>query len=98
MNGECNVKLFLGFAPWGPGEGSKGQISFNSVSKSFSKIFIPSFVCVLTNERYKIYIRPDFHSVAWVMPQGWNFGTLGVPRGSIIFFLTWSCGISNRRG
>ena len=22
------------------------------------------------------HIRRDFHSVAWVMPQGWDFGTL----------------------
>ena len=28
------------------------------------------------------HIRQDFHSVAWVMPQGWDFGVLGVPRGS----------------
>ena len=31
--------------------------------------------------------------------QGWDFGALGVPRGSKkIFFQTWSCGTSNRRG
>ena len=28
------------------------------------------------------HIRQDFHSVAWVMPQGWDFAVLGVPRGS----------------
>ena len=27
-------------------------------------------------------IRQDFYSVAWVMPQGWDFRALGVPRGS----------------
>ena len=27
------------------------------------------------------HIRRDFHSVPWVMPQGWDFGALGVPRG-----------------
>ena len=32
------------------------------------------------------HIRRDFYSVAWVMPQGWDFGALGVPRGSNIFF------------
>ena len=54
---------------------------------SMSKIFIPNFVCVLTNERYKTYdIRWVFYSVAWVMPQRWDFGALGVPRGSNIFF------------
>ena len=24
------------------------------------------------------HIRRDFHSVAWFMPQGWDFGALGV--------------------
>ena len=27
------------------------------------------------------HIRRDFHSVAWVMPQGLDFGGLGVPKG-----------------
>ena len=52
---------------------------------SILKIFIPNFVCVLTNERYKTY-QTGFYSVSWVMPQGWDFGTLGVHRGSNIFF------------
>ena len=44
-----------GLAPWGPGEGSKGQILLNSNYKVNFKDFIPNFVCVLTNERYKTY-------------------------------------------
>ena len=32
------------------------------------------------------HIRRDFYSVARVMPQGWDFGALGVPRGSNFFF------------
>ena len=44
------------------------------------------------------YIRRDFNSDAWVMPQGWDLGALVVQRGSIFFFQTLSCGISNRRG
>ena len=28
------------------------------------------------------HIRRDFYFVAWVMPQGWDFGALVVPRGS----------------
>ena len=32
------------------------------------------------------HIRRDFHSDPWVMPQGWVFGALGVPRGAKIFF------------
>ena len=39
----------------GPGEGPKGQISFNFNYKVNFKDFIPNFVCVLTNERYKTY-------------------------------------------
>ena len=27
------------------------------------------------------HIRRDFHSVPWVMPQGWDFGVLGCPGG-----------------
>ena len=45
------------------------------------------------------HIRQDFHSAPWVMPKGWDFEALGVPRGpKKFFFQTWSCGISNRRG
>ena len=35
------------------------------------------------------HIRRDFHSVTWVMPKGWDFGALGVPRGlkKNVFFL-----------
>ena len=32
------------------------------------------------------HIRRDFYSVPWVMPQGWDFGALGVPRGVKKFF------------
>ena len=56
MNGERNVKNYLGLAPWGPGEGSKGQISFNFNYKvNFKDFYFKLCVCVLTNERYKTY-------------------------------------------
>ena len=32
------------------------------------------------------HIRQDFYFVAWVMPQGWDFGALGEPRASNNFF------------
>ena len=67
MNGACNVNFFWP-AHWGPGVGSKGQISFYFNYKvNFKVFFIPNFVCVLTDERYKIY-QTGFLSVAWVMP------------------------------
>ena len=37
--------------------GRDQNVKYNliSITKSISKIFIPNFVCVLTNERYKTY-------------------------------------------
>ena len=72
---------FFGPAPWGPGEGSKGQISFNFNYKVNFQDFIPNFVCVLTNERYKTH-QTRFSFFSWVMPKGWDSGALGEPRGS----------------
>ena len=31
-------------------------------------------------------IRHDFHSVTLVLPQGWDFGGAGEPRGVKVFF------------
>ena len=54
---ECHKQWhhFLGPAPWGLGERPKGQISLNLNYKSISKIFKPTFVHLLTNERYITY-------------------------------------------
>ena len=72
MNGACNGKLFLGPAPWGPGEGSTGQISFQLQSQ-FQR-FLYQTLCVFSQMKDTKHIRRDFHSVAWVMPQGWCAG------------------------
>ena len=45
---------------------------------SISKIFIPNFVCVLTNERYKTY-QTGFVFCRWVISKGWDLGALGCP-------------------
>ena len=39
-----------------------------------------SLECVVQMKDTK-HIRQDFHSFTLVMPQGWDFGALGVPRG-----------------
>ena len=52
INGACNGNFF-GPAPLGPWEGSKGQILFYFNYNPISKIFIPNFVCVLTNVRFQ---------------------------------------------
>ena len=50
---------------------------------SISKIFKPSFVCVLTNERYKTYPK-GFSFCHTGLASGLDFGALGVPR--VVFF------------
>ena len=44
---------FFSPRPLGPWGGVKNHLI--SITKSISKIFIPNYVCVLTNERYKTY-------------------------------------------
>ena len=55
MNGACNSKFFLVRPSGALGRGQKVKYHLISIKKSISKIFIPNFVCVLTNERYKTY-------------------------------------------
>ena len=97
--GRATSNFFFGPAPWGPGEGSKGQLSFNFNYKVNFKDFLYQTLVVFSQMKDTKHIRLDLHSVPWVMPQGWDFGALGVPRRSKKkFFQTWSLGISNRRG
>ena len=67
MNGACNVKLFFAPPPGALERGQKVKYILISITKSQIK-----------DTKH----RQDFHSVAWVMPQGWDFGALGVLRGS----------------
>ena len=79
-------QTFFGPAPWGPRKGSKGQISFNFNYKVNFKDFLYQTLCVFSQIKDTKHIRRDFfHSAPLVMPQGWDFGALGVPRGSIFF-------------
>ena len=39
-------------------------------------------LCVFSQMKDTKQIRRDYYSVSWVIPQGWNFRALGVPRGS----------------
>ena len=55
MIGARNVKIFLALPPGALGRGQKVKYHLISITKSISKIFIPNFVCVLTNKRYKTY-------------------------------------------
>ena len=55
MNGARNKNIFLVPLPGALRRGQKVKYHLISITKSISKIFIPNFVCVLTNERYKTY-------------------------------------------
>ena len=55
MNGACNSKFFLAPPPGALERGQKVKYHLISITKSMLKIFIPNFVCILTNERYKTY-------------------------------------------
>ena len=83
MNGACNGTFFFGPAPWGPGEGPKGQISLNIIKfqllSQFQR-FLNQTLCVFSQMKDIKLIRRDFHLAAWVMPQGWD---LGVPQGVV---------------
>ena len=74
MNGACNG-TFFGPAPWGPGEGPKGQISLNIIKfqlQSQFQRFFNQTLCVFSHMKDKKHIRRDFHLAAWVLPQGWD--------------------------
>ena len=53
--GRATSKIFLAPPPGALGRGQKVKYHLISITKSISKIFIPNFVCVLTNESYKTY-------------------------------------------
>ena len=69
--------IFFGPASWGPGEGPKGQILLNTIKfqlQSQFQRFLNQTLCVFSQMKDIKHIRQDFHSLAWVMPQGWDLG------------------------
>ena len=64
----------------GSGQKVSFACNFISITKSIQRFYTK--LCVKDTK----HIRRDLHSVAWGMPQGWDFRTLGVPRGPIFFF------------
>ena len=49
MNGACNVKIFLGSAPWGLGRGQKVKYHLISITKSFFYRVAQSVTCLATD-------------------------------------------------
>ena len=84
--GHATSNFFFGPAPWGPGEGPKGQISFNFNYEVNFKDFFTKLCLFFTNERYKTY-QTGFS----FCPLGHAPGVgLGAPRGSKNFFFKHS--------
>ena len=63
--------------PWGPGEGPKGQISWNIIKfqlQSQLQRFLNQTLCVFSQMKDIQHIRRDFHLATWVMGQGFGLG------------------------
>ena len=102
----CELLTWMGRPTWNnflappPGALERGQkVKYHliSITKSISKIFIPNFVCVLRNEKYKTYQTGYLFCRLGHAPGMGLWGTGGA-HGVNFFFQTWSCGISNRQG
>ena len=91
-------KIFILGSNWWPWGEVKGWISLNFVYHVISKIFIPNFVCALTNERYKTYQTGFLFCCLGHAPGVGLWGTGGTQGVKQLFFQTWSCSISNQRG
>ena len=69
---------FFGPHPLGPFGGAKRSNIIKSQSQSQFQRFLNQTLCVFSQMKEINHNRRYFHSVAWVMPQGWD---LGVPWG-----------------
>ena len=79
---------FFSPAPWGPGEGPKGQIPSNIIKFQLQSLFERFFnqtLCVFSQMKDIKHIRWDFHLAAWVMPRGGTCEYRGGLGGQIFF-------------
>ena len=73
-------QIVLAPTPGALWRGQKVKYNLISITKSISKIFIPNFVCVLTNKKYKTY-QTGFASCRPGHAPGVGLWGVGVPRG-----------------
>ena len=101
--GRATSNFFLAPPPGALGRGQKVKYHLISITKSISKIFIPNFVCVLTNERNKTYQTGfSFCSLGHVLGVGlWGAGgAQGVKKKFFSNMVMWyikSTGMMSRR-
>ena len=67
--------------PWALGDGQKVKYHLISILQSQFQGFLHQTLCVFSQMKDTKHIRRDFNSDAWVIPQGSDFGALGMPRG-----------------
>ena len=60
--------------PLGPWGGIKRSNIIKFQLQSQFKRFLYQTLCVFSKIKYIKHIEQDFHSVAWVMPKGWDLG------------------------
>ena len=85
MNGVCNGTVFLHPAPRGEAKRSN-NIKFQLQSQFLR--FLNQTLCFFSQMKVIKRIRRDFHSVAWVMPQGWDLGYRGGWGQKMLFFFS----------
>ena len=79
------LKIF-GPHPLGPWGGAKRSNIIKSQSQIQFQRFLNQTLCVFSQIKDIKHIRWDFHSVAWVIPQGWDLGVPWGVWGPIFFF------------
>ena len=78
--------ICFGPYPLGPWGGAKRSNIIKPQSQSQFQRFLNQILCVFPQMKDIKHIRWDFHSVAWVMPQGWDLGVLWGVGGPKLFF------------
>ena len=73
---------------WSPPEGGKRSNIIKFQPQSQFQIFLNQTLCVFSQMKDIKHIGQDFHSVAWVMPKGWDLGVLLGGWGSKSFFFS----------
>ena len=91
MYGVCNSNFFSP-PPGALERGQKVKYHLISITKSIQR-FLYQTLYVFSQMKDTKHIIRDFHSVAWVMPQGSDLRALGVPRGSKTIFFKHGHGV-----
>ena len=97
MNGVRNGTIFFLPRPLGPWGGAKRSNIIKLLLLSQFQIFFNQTLCVYSQMKDIKHIRQDFHSVTWLMPQGWDFrGYTGVGGVKFFFFSKFNqiCSVS----